>query len=148
MSFRPLYAKRSKSILTQMAPVKVLMQKASYLNKLQQCLNLYLSATLQEHCAVASFQNGVLTILMSNAQWTTRMRYQQNKLKQQLQVHHEFHDIVKIIVKVSPKPLKQTEETNDLSLSLNTATIISETAKGITDPVLKEALERLAKHTH
>lgn len=148
MSFRPLYAKQSKSILTQITPVKALMQKASYLNRLQQCLNIYLSTTLQEHCAVASFQNGVLTILMTSAQWATRMRYQQNKLKQQLQQHQEFNDISKIIIKVSPKPLKKTEQINDLLLSLNTATIISETAKGIKDPALKEALERLAKHTH
>ncbi len=148
MSFRPLYAKQSKSILTQIVPVKVLMQKASYLNKLQQCLNIYLSAILQEQCAVASFQNGVLTILVNNAQWATRIRYQQNKLKQQLQAHHEFHDITKIIVKVSPKPLKRTEQPNNLSLSLNTAAVISETAKGIKDPALKEALERLARHTH
>lgn len=148
MSFRPMYAKQSKSVLTQMAPVKFLMQQASHLNKLQQCLNLYLSATLQENCAVASFQKGTLTILMTNAQWATRIRYQQNKLKQQLQTHHEFHDIIKIIVKVSPKPLKQTEQTNDLSLSLNTAKVINETAEGISDPVLKQALERLARHTH
>ncbi|UYZ84119.1 DUF721 domain-containing protein [Entomomonas sp. E2T0] len=147
MSFRPLYAKHSKSLLVKTSSLKQLVNKASYLNQLQQCLNLYLSTTIRENCAIASFQNGILTILVNNAHWATRLRYQQNKLKQQLQEHHEFYGIHKVAIKVSPKPLKEPEEVHELTMSSKTAKIIAETAENINHPALREALERLSKHT-
>lgn len=147
MSFRPLYAKHSKSLLIQTSSLKQLVNKASYLSQLQQCLNLYLSTAIRENCAIASFQNGILTILVNNAHWATRLRYQQNKLKQQLQEHHEFCGIHKVTIKVSPKPLKESEEVHELIMSSKTAKIIAETAENINHPALREALERLSKHT-
>lgn len=147
MSFRPLYAKHSKSLLIQTSSLRQLVNKASYLSQLQKCLNLYLSTVIRENCAIASFQHGTLTILVNNAQWATRLRYQQNKLKQQLQEHHEFSGIHKITIKVSPSPLSEPEEVHGLTMSSKTAKIIAETAENINHSALKEALQRLSKHT-
>ncbi len=146
MSFRPLYAKHPKSLLVQTSSLKQLVNKVSYLSKLQGYLDLYLSTAIRENCAVASFQDGTLTILVNNAHWATRLRYQQNKLKQQLQKHKEFYSINKITIKVSPKPISHVEETHELVMSSQTAKIIAETAKNISHPALHEALERLSKH--
>lgn len=147
MSFRPIYAKQSKSLLTDITPIKQLMIKASYLNRLQQYVNLYLSQIMQENCSVASFQNNVLTLLAHNAQWATRLRYQQNKLKQQLQNHPEFSHIQKIIIKVMPPLPKESETHYNRTISTKSAKILNETADNINHPILKEALARLAKHT-
>lgn len=147
MSFRPLYAKQSKSLLTSITPIKQLMLKASYLDRLQHCVNLYLSQIMQENCSIASFQDGVLTLLAHNAQWATRLRYQQNKLKQQLQNHREFNGVQKISIKVMPPLPKETKTIQNRTISTKSAKILSETADNIKHPILKEALERLAKHT-
>lgn len=147
MSFRPVYAKQSKSLLTDITPIKQLMLKASYLNRLQQCVNLYLSKIMQENCSVASFQNNTLTLLAHNAQWATRLRYQQNKLKQQLQNHREFNSIEKIIIKVMPPLPTHTQTAHHRTISMKSAKILTETADSIKHSTLKEALARLAKHT-
>lgn len=146
MSFRPLYAKRSKSLLTQANSLNQLVNQAAILSQLQDCINLYLPTVIKESCHVASFQGGTLTIYAIQAHWATRLRYQQNRLKQQLQQHAEFSGIKKIVIKVYPKPYTKTAEEHYLEMSVTTAQTIAETAKNISHPALKSALERLATH--
>jgi len=147
MSFRPIYAKRSKSLLKQTTTLNHLVNKAVLLGQLQDCLNSYLPAIIQENCAIASFQNKILTVLTTNAHWATRLRYQTQRLKQQLQKHPEFLGIEKIVVKVSPKPYKREEEVHCLTMSPQTAQIITEAAEHIQHSALRAALTKLASHS-
>lgn len=146
MSLRTIYAKRSKSLLEQTTMLRHLTDKALKLSRLQDRINLYLPTIMQENCAIASFKNNILTILTTHANWATRLRYQQNHLKQQLLTHSEFRDIERIIVKVFPKPLQRTIHYHSLIMSPRTAQVIKETAIHIQHPALKAALNRLATH--
>lgn len=147
MSFRPIYAKRSKSLLKQTTTLNNLVDTALLLGQLQDCLNQYLPVIMRENCAVASFKNRMLTILTTQAHWATRLRYQQQHLKHQLSKHSEFYGVEKIVVKVSPKPYKKVEEVHHLTMSSQTAKVIAETADHIDHPALKAALARLASHS-
>lgn len=147
MSFRPIYAKRSTSLLKQSTILCHLTDKASLLSHLQNRINLYLPAIMQENCAVASYQDKILTIMTTQAYWATRLRYQQQHLTKQLLKHSEFYGIERIVVKVFPKSSPKIKEQHPLLMSHQTAQIIRETADFIQHPKLKAALTRLANHS-
>ncbi|MCU1717612.1 DUF721 domain-containing protein [Pseudomonas sp. 5P_3.1_Bac2] len=146
MAFRPLPARAPAALLREVKPLKTLFNQAQRIERLQQLVASQLQPAAREHCLVASWREGCLLLIITDGHWATRLRYQQKRLLKQLQALEEFATLTKILFKVQPPTVEMRAASRTISLSSSAAENIQATAEGITDPKLKAALERLAKH--
>lgn len=146
MAFRPLPARAPAALLREVKPLKSLFNQAQRIERLQQLVASQLQPAAREHCLVASWREGCLLLIITDGHWATRLRYQQKRLLKQLQALEEFATLTKILFKVQPPTVEMRAPSRTISLSSSAAENIQATAEGITDPKLKAALERLAKH--
>ncbi len=122
------------------------MQSAQNIDRLQQLLNQCLQPAAREHCYLAACQNTTLT-LITNGHWATRLRYQQKRLLQQLQRMPEFTQVLRIQFKVRPPIQPEQAPARNIDFSEHTGELIHASAQAIRDPSLREAMERLARHS-
>jgi hypothetical protein len=88
-----------------------------------------------------------MVIVADSPAWANRLRFSINTLLSQLQQYsNKFHGLTKIEVQVSPH-LPETAKSLTIKREISTeaARYIEESAEGIDDPDLKQALQRLAK---
>ncbi len=146
MSFTPLDARRPGDLLRTHSTLKGLFAGASTVKRLQALVETQLEPAAREHCRVASLRDGVLRLVVSDSHWATRLRYQQKRLIRQLQVYTEFATLTKIYCKVQPPLVKKSPPLHKMKHSIVAAQSLEETAEVVSDPALKAALERLARH--
>jgi hypothetical protein len=148
MSFRPLPAKAGAALLRELKPLKNLSTQAQRLAQLQQVLQSQLQPAAREHCQVASWRQGCLLLIVSDAHWATRLRYQQRRLLRQLQTLETFSSLNKILFKVQPKAITKPATGTPYTLSDSAADSLQAAADTVNDPRLRAALQRLAEHRH
>jgi hypothetical protein len=146
MSLRPLTARAPAALLREARPLKALFGEARRLDQLQQLVDDQLQPAAREYCRVASWRDGTLLLIVTDGHWATRLRYQQRRLQRQLQSIETFRDLNRIQFKVQPPEPPRHRPGPAPALSARAADNIEETARGISDPKLKAALERLASH--
>ncbi|MFN3581476.1 MAG: DUF721 domain-containing protein [Pseudomonas sp.] len=146
MSFHPLDARRPGDLIRTHSTLKGLYAKAHAVERLQALLDTLLEPAAREHCRIAVLRDGVLRLLVSDSHWATRMRYQQKRLIRQLQAFNEFATLTKIHCKVQPPLVKKAPPVHKMRKSRVAADSLEDTAKQVTDPALRAALERLALH--
>lgn len=123
-----------------------LFRQAEQLSRLQVLVHGYLSPAARSQARLGSYRDGVLTLVLEDAAWATRLRYQQERLVNQLQQHDEFAGLQRLTLKVRPaatRPAREEQEERRY-LSEQASTQIRQSADDITDPRLRAALERLA----
>ncbi len=147
MSYRPIQAQKTTRLLQQSVSLQRLVARAQSIEHLQQQLNQYLQPAAREHCHVASYQDSTLTLIVTDGQWATRLRYQQKRLLGQLQQNPDFNHILRIQFKVRPLMQPNKASARNIDFSEQTGQGIHASAQAISDPILREALERLALHT-
>ncbi|QLF92577.1 DUF721 domain-containing protein [Pseudomonas sp. ABC1] len=147
MSFRPSPARAPATLLRDAKPLKALFQQARRLEQLQQLLESQLQPAARAHCRVASWRDGCLLLVITDGQWATRLRYQQRRLQRQLGEMQAFAGLTRILFKVQPPVPDAPRPAAAPPLTSSAADNIRSTADGISDPRLREALERLARHT-
>ncbi|WP_339486463.1 DUF721 domain-containing protein [Pseudomonas sp. EL_65y_Pfl2_R95] len=147
MTFRPLPAKAPAALLREAKPLQALFNQAQRLDQLQRLLESQLQPAAREHCHVATWREGCLLLIVTDGHWATRLRYQQKRLLKQLQSLEAFATLTKIHFKVQPPTVERRAQGRTIILSDSAAEHIQSTADGISDPSLRAALERLAKHT-
>lgn len=151
MSKRPAYiayAPQSTSSLVQNNPdLNRLLYIAARLNTLQGILDAQIEPAARSQCRVASFQEGLLLLILGDAAWATRLRYRQHKLLAILQRFPEFRGLSRIQFKVSPRPFERTQPNETLRVPPDAAQSLKEVAGDIQHPQLRAALERLATRT-
>lgn len=147
MSFRPHAASNSASLLRKDRTLRQLTQAAVRLSQMQAALEQHLQPAARPWCRVAALESGVLTLIVSNAQWATHLRYQQNRLLRQLQNSGEFGNLAKIQLKMQPTIGEHKATKGAITLSEQAAKTLQETASQITSPRLRQALQRLSQHT-
>ena len=147
MSYRPSQAQTTKGLLQQSALLQRLVTRAQSIECLQSVLNQHLQPAAREHCSVATLQDATLTLIVTNGHWATRLRYQQKRLLEQLQQTPEFNQVLRIQFKVRPPMQPEKAPARNIDFSTQTGHKIHASAQAISDPVLREALERLALHT-
>lgn len=146
MAYTPSPARPPADLLRQVRPLKLLLNKAQRLVHLQRLLESQLQPAARAHCHVASWREGTLLLVVTDGHWATRLRYQQKRLQRQLQVLEAFTSLRRILFKVQP-PLTPTPRPGHVvELSDVAAESLRESAEGISDPRLREALVRLAGH--
>lgn len=146
MSFHPLDARRPGDLLRTHSTLKGLFHQARAVARLQVLFESVLEPAARQHCHVASYRDGLLRLQVSDSQWATRLRYQQRRLIRQLQAYTEFATLTKIHCKVQPPLVKKAPQVRKITRSSVAAESLIETSKAISDPQLRSALERLAKH--
>jgi len=68
MSYRPIKAQKTNTVLQNSAALQRLVARAQSIDHLQQLLNQFLQPALREHCHLATYQAGILTL--DCQQWT------------------------------------------------------------------------------
>ncbi|MHC6224165.1 DUF721 domain-containing protein [Pseudomonas sp. X10] len=146
MAYTPSPARLPASLLREARPLKVLLNQAQRLSHLQRLLESQLQPAAREHCHVASWREGTLLLVVTDGHWATRLRYQQKRLLRQLQGMEAFMGLQRILFKVQPSTTHTRPQGPATELSSQAAESIQSTAEGISDPKLRAALERLARH--
>ena len=125
-----------------------LLQQAETLSRLQALVHGHLAPALREQLQLGSYRDGTLTLVLLDAAWATRLRYQEPRLLGQLRQHQEFAGLQRIRLKIRP-PETATPRTGEERryLSGTASENIRQGAQEITDPQLREALQRLADNT-
>ena len=125
--------------------LKGLTAEARRLEALRSRILRYLPSAMTGHCLGADLKDGVLTLYMDSAAWTTGLRYQHAELlgalRQELgQPCHtlKLRVLPEPIPGVPPKPPPRT-------LSADTRQLLDSTAADIDDVALAAALRRLAR---
>ena len=147
MSLRPLPARNSASLLRASSVLGRLSRVAGRLSRLQELLEQHLQPAARPWCRVAALENDCLLLIVSNAQWATHLRYQQQRLLRQLRTSGEFGNLAKILLKVQPTIGEQSPTKARPVISEQAAETLLATAAAIRSPSLRAALERLAQHT-
>ncbi|MFF7705741.1 DciA family protein [Pseudomonas sp. NPDC007930] len=146
MAFRPHFAREPLVVLREARPLKALFSQTVRLSHLQRLLDGQLQPAARPHCRLASWREGTLLLVVTDSQWSTRLRYQQRRLQRDLQALPEFAGLMRILIKVKPSQEGATRAHTGTVLSAEAAETLQATAEGITDPALRAALERLARH--
>jgi len=115
-----------------------------------QTLNAHLAACLEReasaHARVAHLGNGRLLLHTDSAAWSTRLRYLVPQLLRCLRQNSALADLQHIEVRVAPSAQPAVPVTRPVVLSADNAAILDSTANSISDPALRAALKRLARH--
>lgn len=147
MAYRPLPARASAALLREQKPLKALFSQAQRLSQLQNLLESQLEAGAREHCRIASWRDGCLLLIITDAQWATRLRYQQRRLQKALMQFDEFKELQRMLFKVQPPRTPMRGPIRTVTLSPTAASSLRESAEHVSDNRLREALERLASRT-
>jgi hypothetical protein len=130
---------------TMSAHLTSLTAEARKLEALRQCVLRSLDADTAPHCLGADLKDGVLTLFMDSAAWTTTLRYQHQALLASVQAasRQPCHTL-KLKVLPDPKPGVPPRPAPK-SLSPDTQRLLESTADGIEDASLARSLRRLAR---
>lgn len=145
MSYRPIKAQKTTSVLQSSTSLQRLVARAQATDQLQNLLNQFLQPAVREHCHLASFAAGTLTLIVTDGNWATRLRYQQKRLLKQLQDLPEFSQVSRIQFKVRPPLQPAKPQARTIELSEQAGQSIQASADATSDPALRAALQRLAK---
>ncbi|MBD1597446.1 DUF721 domain-containing protein [Pseudomonas typographi] len=144
MAFRPHFAREPLVLLREARPLKALFGQTLRLAHLQRLVDGQMQPAARAHCRVASWREGTLLLVVTDAHWATRLRYQQRRLQRDLQALQEFYGLRRILFKVEPSRAGTPRGRAGAVLSARAAEALQATADGISDPALRAALERLA----
>lgn len=141
-SSTPIY----KLLKAQKGDVAELVTHARQLGHLSSIVQAMLDSSLADHCHLAHFDGARMVIVADSPAWATRLRFSVDTLVSQLQQYsNKFHRLSKIEVAVRPQlPDLPQGEVVERSISVEAAQYIEESASGVSDPELKQALQRLA----
>ncbi len=111
---------------------------------LHQALPVYLVA----HTGLLSYENGVLLIRVDNSNWAGKIRFSMPQITSDLRKTHYFNGLKHIKIKIKPRYVAKikTGKVKRKALTDNAKKSLLETADLIQDPLLKEALSKLARH--
>src|SRR5690606_38068618 len=126
--------------------LKVLFRQARSIGRMQVLLDAVLEPSARQHCRVASCRYAVLRVLVPDRQWAARVSYRRRRLICFLQADAEFATLTKIHCRVQPPLVKKTPPVRKMRRSIVAAETLFETSREISDPNLRAALERLARH--
>lgn len=142
-SSTPLY----KLLRAKKGDVAELVTHARQLGHLSSIVQAMLEPALANHCQLAHFDGSRMVLVADSPVWASRLRFSINTLLSQLrQYSNKFHALSQIEVQVKPiLPSIPAPATTKRELSAQAAHCLAESAEGIEDPALKQALQRLAR---
>ena len=136
-----------KLLRAQKGNVAELVTQARQLGHLSDIIQAMLDPSLADHCHLAHFDGSRMVLVADSPAWATRLRFSVDTLVSQLkQYSNKFHGLSKIEVAVRPElPGQPQPDVVIRTISAEATQYIEESAQGIDDPELKQALQRLAQ---
>ena len=116
-------------------------EQALLLNQIRQLI----PAPLNAHCTAVVRKESQLVIYVDSSTWASRLRFSAKEITRQLKTQNLSIDRITVRVLINTKPLI-TKRGPTRQLTPDNASIINQTADGISDPQLRAALKRLGKH--
>lgn len=124
-----------------------LFHKADILQQLDTEISTLLPPNLASKARVANINRYEVVIHISSAALLTRLRLQQQTLKQKINQRFTWANIEKVIIKVRPEKMQPSKPEKDKPhRSDKIATTVELAAKNCNSPVLKASLSNLAVH--
>ena len=117
--------------------------KARKLGRMTRIVQNIVGEPLAQHCGVANWQDGVLTLYADNPAWAVRLRLNLTTIQVQLQHHFSQLPLSKVSVKVIP-PIAPAE--SQRRKAHNAATYqakLQDSAEQLKDANLRTALEKI-----
>lgn len=139
--------KNVQELISRSREVKHLTEVARKTDELQKAVVRLLPSMLADYCQVRSFERGVLTLDAATGSAATQLRFLAQQMLPRLQKTYVFKGLERITIKV-----QSTRTTIARGHKVRTAPPVSqanrelllETAEGVSDPNLADALRRLA----
>lgn len=100
-----------------------------------------------DHCIAASLDGAVLQLIVDSPAWNTRLRFMQGTLVQTLEQAGMSIRQLKIITRSPDRPESPRTPRIAQALCEENAELIRQTAACIKDAELRQALERIARHS-
>lgn len=125
-----------------------LITKVNQLNQLNQSLSEILDPKIAVHCQITNLENQILTLLVDNSSWGTKIRYAAPEIIKKMHTIPELSQVKQIKCIVRPKQqyrnAKPPQTAQKMTISSENAQILRSIANGIEDEKLKKALLHLA----
>jgi hypothetical protein len=138
---RLLFARRKRSRLSR------LLEQSALRDAWSAQLRALLPADTREHCEVATVQGPVLTILVQNAAWATRLRFMLPELLRELNRLSDFGGVRDIQIRIArhPTAVGQSME-SQLTARPPDAVALEGLASTLGPGELQAAILRLSRH--
>ncbi|MGD9108683.1 MAG: DUF721 domain-containing protein [Gammaproteobacteria bacterium] len=121
--------------------------KVNQLHTLNQSLSEILDSKLAVHCQITNLENQILTLLVDNSSWGTKIRYAAPEIIKKMHTIPELSQVKQIKCIVRPKQqyrnAKLPQTAQKMTISSENAQILRSVANGIKDEKLKKALLKL-----
>lgn len=124
-----------------------IIDKVHDLQHFQTLVNDYLPSPLDQHCQVANYQQGCLSLAVDSASWATQLRFLLPDLQAKLQSTQALRNLKRLDYLVLPQeqaPERQTLKT--VPLSAVSRDILGQLAKSVSHAGLKRSLKTLTSH--
>lgn len=125
-----------------------LVHHCSRLQSLTRLIREFLPAPLNQHCQVANISDQQLILIADSSAWATMLYYQTNQLLDYLKQQPGLEHISNIRTRTR-SPYHKSADVNPSPdrLPQYSAVLIHELADSMSNPTLKKALQRLARHS-
>lgn len=121
-----------------------LVERARKLLRLEQTVLRILPPDLSPHCKVINFRNKTLVLAAPSSAWAARLRFAAPELARQLQASFSL-DVDNLQIRIRPEiPENPPAHRAPPKLSMESGTLLAQTAQNIEHRGLQEALFRLA----
>lgn len=125
-----------------------LVDRCSQLQRLTRLVCQYLPLPLNQHCRVANLRDQHLILHADSSTWATMLHYHTPALLEYLNLQPGLEHISNIRTKTTPNYSQNSDiKPSQPYLSKNTAALIGSLADSMSNPELKKALLRLARHS-
>lgn len=119
--------------------------QARRLVEIERQVRACLPQDLAEHCQVAGIRDGCLHLFADSPAWAARLRFQEPQIIQAWR-RHGSGELRKTQVRVLPQAQSPRDPvTRKLTLTAANVQLLEQTARGIADSRLAQALRRLAR---
>ena len=134
--------KRPTSVIGQ------LVSKSKHISSISSLFDHSLPRNLKGNVKLASYENGLATVIVPNAVYATQLRLEQYAILERLRQHSQFQYAYRIVAKVRPShsTMKTNKKRFSKPISSATTTLLQEEAKHCDDPDIAAVLASLAKH--
>jgi len=140
-----MYRKDATPCSSILAAAKLpLLDRARKLQRLEQAVLQLLPENLRAHCKVMNLKSEILILATTSPAWAARLRFATPDILKQLECQHALR-LRAIQLRIEPEIVEnQPVKRPPATLSMNSATLLAQTAQSVNHPPLQEALYRLA----
>jgi len=136
---------------TQNNQLSNIITKVNQLHALNQSLYKILDSKLAAHCQITNLENDVLTLLVDNSSWGTKIRYASPDIIKKIRQINLLCQVKQIKCIVRPNQQrnnaeKQQQIAQKITISPKNAQLLRSIANGIKDKKLRQSLLQLAKN--